>query len=210
MRDADNDFIAALQQRVLVERKFVYIIAKDFDTGDPEAVGFWTGNGVRSVSLIDAKTRQTVSRDFVGSSPIVSISAIPMTSDITIRSVTIDLSLVHQTANNFVRGFNLKGAEIQVHRGLFNRDTLALASPAHPQFLGLIDSMSIKTDALGGGTVASLQCVSETRELTRINPDKRSSESQKRRTAGDTFYDHAPHIHKRQLFWGLAKSPPPQ
>lgn len=205
MRDIDAAILTQLQSGRLVARYLVFIIGKDFTTGAPEEAGFWTGLSTVTATVIDAKTQAPTARDFVGSGSIESIGDIVLSADIAVQTVTVRLSMVHDTVNNFIRGYDVRFAEIQIYIGVFNPETRELAANPFSLFLGYVDGAPITVDPMGGGSHVELQCVSNTREMTRSNPDKRSDESQQRRSAGDRFYQYTAVMGDRVIFWGQAQ-----
>lgn len=208
MRDVDSDTLAALQSRILVPRDFIWLTAKDRSTGDPETAGFWNDVGSITASVVDGETGGAVSRVFKGSGNLIAMDDLPLTSDISIRNFTATLSQVSADVAQMVRGYDLKGAPTQIHRGLLDPVTRLLVAPALPRFVGYVDSLVINTPpaALDGtpqfGSIV-LTLASHTRELTRFNTDKRSDASQQLRQSGDRFFQYADTMGKRPIFWGV-------
>ena len=85
--------LSALDGNPLAARTFVYVVAKDFDTGSDQAVGFWDDFGNVIATVIDGITGNDAERTFYGSGSIISIGNIPATADISVRSVKERLKL---------------------------------------------------------------------------------------------------------------------
>lgn len=202
MRDIDSGTLTALQSGTIVKRQFVWITAHDLITNDPVSTGFWDDVGNVTATVIDADTQTSTTHDYSGSDKLVAIDAIPLTDDLTIRQVNVRLNILDTAVNNFVRGYNLRNAGIQIHTGIFNPVTFALVAAAKLEFVGFVDGAPITTPAIGGEAYCELQCTSATLELTRTSSDTRSDESQKARHAGDRFYKYAAVMGQRQIFWG--------
>jgi hypothetical protein len=137
----------------------------------------------------------------------MTIGSIPLTSDITIRNVSIDIPYLDSTVAQLVRGYDVRGAPIQLYRGYFDPTTRDLVSAAKPRFVGYVDGSPIVTPIEGGEGTITLNCVSTTRELTRTSSDVRSHASQIVRAPGDFFYTDTVVVGDWVLFWGVANTP---
>lgn len=203
MRDLDPEEIAAIQARTVVARDFVWITALDRDTGEPVSQGFW--NDVRTVTAAvkDGRTGVTESRDFVGIGGALQVGSIPLTADITVRSVDVELPQLDNIVQLLVRGYDVRGAPMQIYRGYFDPATRVLVAAAKPRFVGYVDGAPIVTPAEGGEGSITLKCVSTTRELTRTSSEVRSHESQLARTGGaDDFYIDTGVVGEWDIAWG--------
>jgi hypothetical protein len=107
-----------------------------------------------------------------------------------------------------VRANDVRGAAIEIYRGLFNPATMAMVASAKSRFLGVIDGAPIVTPAEGGEGSVTLRCVSTTRELTLTNPEVRSHASQLARTNGeDDFYIDTAVVGEWDIAWGQKRAP---
>lgn len=209
MRDLDSAEIDAIASGTdgVAARDLIFVVAKDRDTGDPEEIGFWTGAGDATIDVKDGVTGETESRVFYGSGQLLGIGSIPLTSDIAIRSVDIDLSQIADEVQDLVREYDVRGAPIQIYRGYLDLDTHEFVAPPKARFVGYVDGAPIETPAEGGSGACTLRCVSTTRELTRTNPEVRSHESQLARAAGDAFYRDTAVVGDWDMFWGSKGGP---
>lgn len=197
---ADN--YTALSQRRLVPRDFIWFVVRDIVTGNPVTDGYWSDVGTTIAEVIDADTGSTVARTFNGAGGLISISDIPLVSNLTVQNVTVTLSQVSERINDLMRGFDCKQGKVQIFRGLFDPATRALVAPAFPRFAGTIDEAPINTPKEGGSGDVTLTCTGNTQELTRSNPDTRSDASQKLRDPADDFYLHTATVSEWQQYWG--------
>ncbi len=201
MRILPADAVAGYAAGRIIRVNLAWITAKDRDTGEPVSIGVQDGDDTRDLEVIDGETGDTVSRTFVGAGGLVGIGPIALTSDLTIRQVDVTVSPLDADVEQFLRGYDLRMAPIQIYRTLFDPETWLPIAEADPRFVGFIEKAPITTPAEGGEAKAVLSCVSHTVELTRSNPDVRSDESQKLRS-GDRFYRHVGTMGQRVVYWG--------
>lgn len=205
MRSLSAENLAALNARQLILRDFLWIVVRSFETGDPVADGVWSGLGQRTFDVINPNTGGTTSRTYFGSGNLVQISAIPLVANVTVQSVTIKLSQVADRMNELVRGYDCDQAQVEIHRGLFQKaNPRVMVAPAFCRFVGFVDKLDIKTPAEGGDGAVTLTCKSHTQELRRANADMRSHESQQLRLAGDAFFADSHVAPSWDQFWGRA------
>jgi len=202
MRQLSPENQAALAERRLVARDFLWIKARTFDTGAPFSYGFWSGVGDISAPVLDPDTGSPVVRNFEGSGTLIQASDIPLVSNISVRNATITLSQIDEAVASVVRGYDLKQAGVEIYRGLFSPETRNIVDAAFCRFVGFVDDVGITTPSEGEAGGIVLTCASHTQEMTRSNPDTRSDESQKRRSAGDNFYQDTTTVGEWEFFWG--------
>lgn len=214
MRSLAPAVTSALAARELVERKFYWFTARNRDTGLPESAGFWNDLGDISAPVLDALTGAQIVRDFAGSGQVVADPDVPLTADISVREIEIELSHITPEVELIFRGYDLRAAPFEHYRGLFDPVTRALVAPAVPRFVGFVNTARVRTPAEGGSGSVVLACVSHTIELTRSNSETRSDASQQARWPGDRFYRYTDVAHEWDIFWGTAsgkvKTQPPR
>jgi hypothetical protein len=209
MRNVDSAVLAALAQRVLIARSFISIEAKEFETGAPAIARFWNDIGNVIAPVVDPETLEPVEHTFVGSGSLIRVDPIPLVADLTVRKVTATLNQTNDIINDYVRGYDLKGAKVQIHRGLFSPANRGIVTAAEIRFVGEIDEVTINTPAVGQPGSISVTMVSTTRELTRTNSAKRSDEDQQQRAPGDRFFKYAGVAGEWEIFWGQASGKAP-
>ena len=202
MLDLDAAEIAALGQPDIAVRDFLLIDGKAKVTGETVARGYWVGIGAVSAPVIDRRTGIQIVATFHGDGSIVSVGKIQRTADISVRSTDVVLSQLVPAVNDYLRGTDVRHVPIQIWRGYLDPATKLLVAPAKARLLGFVDEVSFATAASGGESGVTLKCVTTTRELTRINPDVRSHESQQARHSGDDFLADVGTVGERQMFWG--------
>lgn len=202
MRNISAQNLAAIQARQLVARDFLWINARTIDTGAPYSHGFWSDAGNVSAPVLNPNTGLAVTRNFEGSGTLISISDIALVANLTVQSVTIEMSQLDPAVELIVRGYDLRQAGVEVYRGLFNPSTRKIVAPALCRFVGFVDEVEIKTPKEGEPGSISLTCVSHAQEMTRANADTRSDASQRRRSATDNFFQDVTTIGEVEFFWG--------
>lgn len=205
MRSVDGTTSAYLTARKgVVVRDLLWITAKERDTGNPVSVGFWNDIDSVTLTVISGETGASVSRTYHGSSTLISISPIPLISDLTVRTITITLSRISTQVQQAIRGYDPRFGHVEIHRALFDLATRELVAAPVPHFVGSINGAPMAVPRPGEEGSITLSVVSHSRELTRINPLKRSDETQKRRS-GDRFRQYSGVAGLWDFFWGDEK-----
>jgi hypothetical protein len=202
MRSVDSAVQAAREARRLVEREFIWIEAKNRETGETESVGFVSDINDITASVVDGFTRSTVERSFVGAGSLISIGDIETANDNNYRSVEITLSPLNDDIAQAIRGYDPRQCHIQVYSGTFDPDTNVLIAPAEPIFVGRIDEAPITTGAEGDVSQITLTCRTDAQELDRASTAKRSNENQALRSATDTFFKYVTIMDSITIPWG--------
>lgn len=196
---------AALNARALVARDFLWIVARNRSTGAPESVGFWSDVGNISASVRNPDTGTVNTRTWYGSGTLIRISDIPLVSNLTVQTITIDMSQLDDLVEQAVRGYDCSQARVEVYRGLLDPNTRQLVDAAECLFVGFVDEISIDTPAENEEGSVVLTCTSHTQEMTRSNPSTRSHEDQLLRLWSDNFFQDAATVGEWELFWGRIK-----
>lgn len=208
MRTVDSATYNALldaPDKGLVERDFVTFFARSLDGGSTATFCFWNDLDTVTASILRGDTGAAENRDFVGDGSLLSVDRVPLVSDLTIQTVRVSLSQIHATVQDMARGHDIRGARVEIHRGLFNPATHAPVGSACCHFVGKVNKAPIGTPKIGEEGSIAIDVVSIVRELTRSNPAKKSDESQKRRS-GDRFRRYSG-VANVPIWWGEAKGP---
>jgi hypothetical protein len=201
MRFIANDLQVALDGRAITVRDFIWFVVRDRATGDDVEAGFWSDVTTVDMQVTDPRTYTTQTRRFQGAGELIGISPIPLVSNLTVQTVTVELSQV-SNANELIRAYDARQGRVEIFRGLFEPETLVQIAPAYPRFMGFIDEPDILTPAENENGSITLSCVSHTQELTRSNPATRSDTYQRRRSPTDGFRRHAATVGGWDLKWG--------
>jgi hypothetical protein len=157
------------------------------------------------LNIVDGETGGTVSRSYYGdNAPIVSMDPMPLKIGLEVDTTEIVLGQLHPAVLDMVRGHDIRGAQVQVHRAYLSRVSMLPVAAPRIRRLGQVNGAPIETPAAGGFGSVTLQVVSHTRELTRINPAKRSDEQQRLRS-DDRFRRYSGTAGKWEVWWGEAR-----
>lgn len=203
MRSISVENQAALAGRALVARDFLWFVARNRDTGLSETVGFWSDvDNVSSVFVIDPDTLLPVTRSYYGAGGLIGIDDIPAVSTIQVQDVHIRMSQLDEQVENAIRGYDVKQARVEIHRGLFDPVSRDLVAPALVRFVGFVNLVEIHTPEENADGYVDITCVSHTQELTRSNPATRSHADQQLRQVGDDFFKDAAVVGDWEFQWG--------
>lgn len=205
MRSVDSNTAAYLNAREgTITRRFVWIIAKNRGTGAEETAGFWNGEFAIDVEVISGQTGLPETRTYTGAGSLLQPDDINLVSDLTIQTTRIKLSQTNAAVNNAIRGYDARNAKIEIHYGLLDLATRLLVARPLPHFVGVINKAPVTRPKVGGSGGVVAEAVSRTRELTIINPAKKSDETQKLRS-GDRFRKYGSVAGSWSIFWGEKK-----
>lgn len=202
MRSLPAEIIAALADRRLVARDFLWIVARNRASGAKEEVGLWSDVGSVNAPVLNPDTGSVDVRSFHGSGTLVSIDPIPLVSTIEVQTVTIRMSQIDNLIQQTVRDFDCKQAKVEIFRALFSPESRNIVAPAEPRFVGFVDTIEITTPSENEDGGVILRCASHTQEMMRANPDTRSDASQRKRDPDDAFYKDTATVADWELFWG--------
>lgn len=196
---------AALQNRRLVARDFLWLIVRRRDTGAPVTEGLWSDVGTVTAQVIEPDTGFVVTREWYGAGSLVEIEDIPLVSNISVQNVNIRLNQIDDRINDLIRLYDAKQARVEIFRGLFDPDSRQMVAPAEHRFVGFVDQIEVKTPTENEAGEVVLICASHTQEMTRSNPDTRSDDSQRLRSTNDTFFADTSTAGEWEVFWGSEK-----
>lgn len=203
MRTFDAATLAALNERALSARDFIWFTARTRDTGAAVSEGYWSDVGTVSAPVLNPATGLSETRTFYGAGSLIEIDPIPATANLVVKAINVRLSQVADRVQTLLRTYDARQARVEVYRGLF--DGTQLVAPAVSRFVGYLDEATIPTAAEGEDAAVVLRCVSTMQEITRSNPDTRSNASQLRRAPNDKFFKDAGTVSQWQMHWGTAK-----
>lgn len=207
MRNADAQTIAALQSADgIVVRDLVTIRARTFVEGADVVFGFWSDDGDVAVQVYNAEGVVEL-RNFTGSGAVLDIGETPLSHSLDVRQTPIVLSQLDPTVQAMARGHELRAAPVEIHRALLDVETRLAVAPAYLHFIGEIDRFTIETPTPGDEGGVRLICVSDTRQLTRVNHARRGLANTQERFA-DRFGTYAGQVSQWEIWWGEESARP--
>ncbi|PYE89573.1 hypothetical protein [Phyllobacterium leguminum] len=205
MRSVDIATAAAYQsRRAHIPRYFVWIEAKNRSTGGLEMMGLWNGEDTVTVTVVDPGTGLPSTRVYHAGGSLLNIDPIPAVSDLSVRTIQIGLSQINAAVQQAIRGYDVRLAKVQIHRGLLDLETRLLVGNPLSLWDGQVNGAPVDTPAVGEEGGIALSVVSHTRMLTRTNPAKRSDETQKLR-GGDRARRYSGVAGEWAFWWGEEK-----
>ena len=190
MRTADSNTVALLQGADtlgLIEADLVVWIVKDLTTGDPVNFAFWTEHDTVTATVPNPWTGSSQSYPFVGAGAILDVGETPRTANFqNVPSKSVTMSAIHPVVRDMWVGHNVRLAQVAVYQALFDPETRNMVS-ALLEFVGEIDGAPEEVPEAGGEGGIRFDIVSDTRQLTRTNPAKRSDAHQRTRQ-NDAFH----------------------
>jgi len=183
------------QRAGTVAHWLVWVSARNRDTGAIEATGFWTGGDDLAFTI------GGVSRPYIGAGSLLDVPPIPEETGLNVRMLTVGLT-VDEATKNLVRGYDPGLQPVEIHRAVFNPETMALVAEPEFVFAGTVDETPIETGPIGGSSKISLVIASLTRGLTRTVPLMKSDAALKERASGDLFRQYTAVTSKWQVPWG--------
>lgn len=184
-----------------VERKLVWFVVKDRLSGAPVGRGIWDGSEDLSFTIASGLTGQNEARQYYGAT-LLSVGDIACTTDMTVQSVSIDLSQIADVAQQLMRQYNARLALVEIHT-LYMHPETGMPVGALLDWVGEIDKAPIKTPRIGGEGSIAIQTVSDLMSmLTRVNGRKSSYEDQKKHGNGDEWSKYASTAGSWKIPWG--------
>ena len=158
-----------------------YAVEAQFTGG---TVRLWTGYGDRTIE----------SNTYTGAGTLLSISGLDEVADLSAKSITVTLSGIDQTVLSLALAEPYQRRKLRVLFGVVGN------SASVELFSGQMNTMTIEDS--GETSTVTILVDSKLVELERASNRRYTSESQKSRHAGDTFFDYVAKLQDRQLVWG--------
>lgn len=160
-----------------------YAVEAQFSSG---TVRLWTGYGDRTIE----------GNTYTGAGSLLSISGLDEVADLSAKSITVTLSGLDATVLSLALAEPYQRRKLRVLFGVVGN------SASVEMFSGQMNTMTIEDS--GETSTVSILVDSKLVELERASNRRYTSESQKSRHSGDTFFDYVAKLQDRQLVWGRA------
>lgn len=162
-----------------------YAVEFNFDTAP---LRFWTGYGDREIFF----------NDYTGAGQLLSISGLEEVSDLSARQVTVSLSGVPSELVSLALQEPYQRRECKIYFGVVGGTDVVEV------FSGSINTMPIEDS--GDTSTISVTVDSKMVETEKARNLRYTSESQKSRYSGDTFFDWVNSIQDAEIVWGRAQT----
>lgn len=207
MRTVPANTLAVLQNAPrdgIKTRDFVWIE----NVGGSQGWGFYNGiEPALDVTVISGATGSPESRTYLGAGTLQSVSDIRLTVGLNVYNITVNLSNIHATVQNMVRGENIRNGRVEIHRGVIDPLTDQLADPPMIHFVGTVNKTNPRRGAIGTSGRIEVEVTSITNELTRNNPAM-FSDATIRRRSGDRFCRYMEAMADVKVNWGAEGQQP--
>lgn len=158
-----------------------YAVEMLFDSG---AVRLWTGYGDRTIN----------SETYVGAGTLLNIDGLGEVADLSAKAITISLSGVAQELVSLALQEPYQRRRCRVYFGVIN------VSEVVEVFSGQLNTLPIEDS--GEASVITATVDSKLVETEKASNLRYTSETQKSRYAGDTFFDYTSAIQDAEIVWG--------
>lgn len=162
-----------------------YAIELLFDTAP---VRLWTGYGDRTIN----------GNTYIGAGNLLALDGLEEVSDLSARAVTINLSGIPSSIVSLALQEPYQRRRCRIYFGTTN------VSDVVEVFSGSINTMPIEDS--GETSLIATQIDSKLVETEKASNRRYTSESQKSRYAGDTFFDYVTGLQDSEIVWGRASA----
>lgn len=187
---------AALSRTTIQPYWFMWISAKNRETGAIEESGIWNGIGPMTISVAG----QT--RTYAGAGGLLSIDDLVYASGTNIQTQNVALSILDPKVVEAIRVYDTTFAPIQLHLGLFDPETEGFLGVT-PAFEGFVDSIDISSSM--EDATASMTLASAMRNGSRPLYSRQSDADQRKRDPNDKGRLYASVAGNQTVFWGRKK-----
>lgn len=177
----------------------LWLVARNRDTGEDEALGFWTGDDHRTFT-IDGEART-----YFGAGAVISGGPIRAGIGLDVRYQSIMLPPMTDEARNALRVYQPRGARVQVHVVNISPDTGLMTGAPVPMVDGFLEQAPESHGKAGGDAQVELKIASYFRRLTDGVPLYKSDEALKARAPGDRGREYAGVVGDWKTPWGETK-----
>ncbi len=185
----------------LVERKLVWFVVRDRATAAPIGRGVWDGSEDIAITVTSGITGLEETRDYYGAQ-LASVGEITCTADMTVQSCEIELTHIGDVAQQLVRQYEARLAQVEIHTLYLHPDT-GMPVGTLLDWVGEIDKAPIKTPPIGSEGQIAIKTVSDIMSmLTRVNGRKSSYEDARKYAGGDEISLYASTAGSWKVPWG--------
>jgi hypothetical protein len=190
MKNVDAQTLALLQgadRTGLIEAEVSVWNVRTY-AGVAKTFAFWTEHDTETGTFVSPWTGTSMSLPLIGGGAVLEVGETPRTSDLSIRRKSITMSTIHEGVLDMWTGHDMRLAQVAIFQALFDPATRNLVSMLL-EFVGELNGAPKEVPAAGSEGGIRFDLVSDTRQLTRTNPAKRSDAHQRTR-GNDGFHKY--------------------
>lgn len=192
----DSNTLALLGQRTgFVAHWLVWVNARERSTGNPVAAGFWSGDD-HQVFTINGE-----SRTYFGAGSLLDVDPIRQEVGLQVQRQTVRLTMTPEV-EQVVKGYDPSLQPVEIHRAVYDPETMTLTAEPEEQFVGTVDGTPIEEGPINGTSTITLEIASKTRQLTRTIPLMKSDAALRRRAPDDGFRKYVSEANSWEVAWG--------
>lgn len=196
MRIFDSATAAALAANRVHLHLLFWIVARNRTTGAPEALGLWTGLQPQTFTVAGQP------RVYQGVGNALDCDPIVMEPGYSVRSLRLRLGGLNAAAVNALRVYDARLAPVQLHRAVFDPETMGLVAAPHQLFRGFVDEASLPVPEKNGTATAEVTLASSALSGTRTLTLRKSDEALRARAPGDGFRRYISISNAVPVWWG--------
>lgn len=194
----DSNTQALLDQRSgHVAHWLVWVNARERDTGNPVAVGFWSGDDHQVFTI------RGQARTYFGAGALLNVDPIRQGVGLQVQRQTVTLVTTPEV-DQAISGYDPSLQPAEIHRAIYDPATMTLTAEPEEAFTGTVDAAPIEEGPIGGTDSITLEIASKTRQLTRTHPIMKSDAALRRRAPLDGFRKYVSESAQWQVPWGEA------
>lgn len=197
MRFFDPATLAALSGREGYHmHALVWVQARNRATGLPESLGLWTGDDVAEFTIGGEV------RSYVGVGEALQVPTIVQQAGYVVQMQRVAMGGLSAEAITLLRVYDPRFAPVEIHRAVFDPQSLALVAPPHLMFRGTVDEVTLPTPAKNSTVQAEIVVASSARAGTRTLALRRSDEALRARSPADGFRKYIAISNAVPVWWG--------
>ena len=173
----------------------VWVNARERSTGNPVASGFWSGDDHQTF-LINGESRL-----YFGAGALLEVDPIRQDVGLQVQRQSVSLTMTPDV-EQAVKGFDPSLQPVEIHRAVYDPETMTLTAEPELVFAGTVDGTPIEEGPIGGTSSITLEIASKTRQLTRTIPLMKSDAALRRRAPADGFRKYVSEANSWEVAWG--------
>lgn len=161
------------------EVPMLWVSARRRDNDEIEGVGLWGGQDAETITVPDMWLGALVTRTFTAAGALLQVGPIRHEVGFAVRSIPVRLSSASAQVALAIRGYDPRGAKVQVWRRCYDPDTMQPVG-VEAVFKGKVERVPISRPVPGGSSEIEMTIVSTAASLTIAPGTLRSDESYQR------------------------------